>query len=149
VSVTEEARNNLYNSLREILGREGATTMMELLPPVGWADVARQSDVDRRFDEFERRIDQRFDELEGRFDARFGYVDQRFDELEGRFDARFGYVDQRFDDIGRRFDELDQRFATKDDLRQQTNRFIGWMLLSNATLVAAVSLIVSVLVSSP
>jgi hypothetical protein len=130
VSVTEEARNNLYNSLREILGREGATTMMELLPPIGWADVARQSDVDRRFDESERRVDARFDQ-----------VDQRFDELERRFGARFG-------DVDRRFDELDQRFATKDDLRQQTNRFIGWMLLSNATLVAAVTLIVSVLVSS-
>ena len=33
-------------------------------------------------------------------------------------------------------------FATKDDLRAQTNRYIGWMVASNATLVAAVSLIV-------
>ncbi|MCU1486286.1 MAG: hypothetical protein JWN67_3032 [Actinomycetia bacterium] len=37
-------------------------------------------------------------------------------------------------------------FATKVDLelalRQQTNRYIGWMVASNATLVATVSLIV-------
>jgi hypothetical protein len=52
-------------------------------------------------------------------------------------------VDRRFDEIDRRFGELPQIFATKDDLRAQTNRYIGWMVVTNATLVAAVSLIVS------
>jgi hypothetical protein len=52
-------------------------------------------------------------------------------------------VDRRFDEIDRRFGELPQIFVTKDDLRAQTNRYIGWMVVTNATLVAAVSLIVS------
>jgi hypothetical protein len=57
--------------------------------------------------------------------------------------ARQRDVDRRFDEIDRRFGELPQIFATKDDLRAQTNRYIGWMVVTNATLVAAVSLIVS------
>lgn len=35
----------MHSVLIEKLGRESATTLMELLPPVGWADVARRSDV--------------------------------------------------------------------------------------------------------
>src|SRR5437868_956768 len=42
VPVADEARNRLFNALREKLGAEDAGTMMELLPPVGWADVARR-----------------------------------------------------------------------------------------------------------
>jgi hypothetical protein len=90
---------------------------MELLPPVGWADVARQRDLDH---------------LAARLELRFDAIDQRFDGL-----------DQRFDGLDQRFDGLDQRFATRDDLHEQTTRFIGWMVASNATLVATVALIVS------
>ena len=36
----------MHSVLIEKLGRESATTLMELLPPVGWADVARRSDVE-------------------------------------------------------------------------------------------------------
>ena len=63
--------------------------MMELLPPVGWADVARQRDLDH---------------------------------LEQRLGVRFDGIEMRLD---------------------QTNRFIGWMLVSNAALIAAVTAIVS------
>jgi hypothetical protein len=45
-AITDEVRNRLYNTLREKLGAENATTMMELIPPVGWADVATTSDLD-------------------------------------------------------------------------------------------------------
>lgn len=44
--VTEEKRHRLYRRLEEVLGSEEATTMMELVPPVGWADVATKRDVD-------------------------------------------------------------------------------------------------------
>ena len=103
MAITEEARNHLYNTLREKLGAEDAAAMMELLPPIGWADVARQRDVERLEQEMSRR----------------------------------------FSEIDRRFDDLPRIFATKDDLRAQTNRYIGWMLVGNATLVAAVSVITS------
>lgn len=42
--VDDAARRNLFEALESNLGPGPATTLMELLPPVGWADVARRSD---------------------------------------------------------------------------------------------------------
>jgi hypothetical protein len=43
--VSDEARRDLYDALERRLGQGPAGTLMELLPPVGWADVARTSDL--------------------------------------------------------------------------------------------------------
>jgi hypothetical protein len=43
--VSDEARRDLYEVLERRLGQGPAGTLMELLPPVGWADVARTSDL--------------------------------------------------------------------------------------------------------
>ena len=43
--VSDQARRDLYDVLEQQLGQSPAGTLMELLPPVGWADVARQSDL--------------------------------------------------------------------------------------------------------
>ena len=42
---SDEDRRGLYQALEHSLGARPATTLMELLPPVGWADVARRSDL--------------------------------------------------------------------------------------------------------
>jgi hypothetical protein len=43
--VSDQDRRDLYEALERHLGESAAGTLMELLPPVGWADVARQSDL--------------------------------------------------------------------------------------------------------
>lgn len=43
--VSDHDRRELYATLTRTFGEGPATTLMELLPPVGWADVARQSDL--------------------------------------------------------------------------------------------------------
>jgi len=43
--VSDHDRRDLYEALEQGLGPSAAGTLMELLPPVGWADVARQSDL--------------------------------------------------------------------------------------------------------
>lgn len=45
MAVTEESRHQLYQRLEELLGHDEATTLMEHLPPVGWADVATTRDL--------------------------------------------------------------------------------------------------------
>ena len=64
MAVTEESRYQLFQRLEEMLGREGVSTLMELLPPVGWADVATKRDLDH----LQSRVDARIDALDARID---------------------------------------------------------------------------------
>jgi hypothetical protein len=81
--MTEARRTEMHIGLRESLGPRVADSLMEHLPPSGWADVARQSEVNIRFDmvqiQFEM-IDRRFEEI----DRRFEEVDRRLDAIEAR-----------------------------------------------------------------
>lgn len=56
--VSEDQRFQMHLGLRELLGDDVASTLMEHLPPYGWADVARKSDIDR--------LDSRLDNLDSR-----------------------------------------------------------------------------------
>jgi hypothetical protein len=46
MAVDEGRRHQMYVRLEEVLGPDHANTLMEYLPPVGWADVARKSDIE-------------------------------------------------------------------------------------------------------
>jgi 3-deoxy-D-arabino-heptulosonate 7-phosphate (DAHP) synthase class II len=63
--MTEARRTEMHIGLRESLGPRVADSLMEHLPPSGWADVARQSEVNLRFE----MVDRRFEEIDRRFDA--------------------------------------------------------------------------------
>lgn len=45
LDVDEAARHQLYTRLAETLGEQPTSTLMSLLPPVGWADVATRDDL--------------------------------------------------------------------------------------------------------
>lgn len=47
MAIDERARHNLYQRLEEHLGAEAASTLMEHLPPTGWADVTTKRDLDQ------------------------------------------------------------------------------------------------------
>ncbi len=74
------ARHALYRSLEAAIGPEATGTMMTLLPPVGWAEVATKDDLRQ----LEARLDGRVDSLEHRLGGR---MDQRMAELESRLTA--------------------------------------------------------------
>lgn len=63
----ERARHELYLRLEQALGAESAATLMEMLPPVGWADVATKRDLDA----LEDRIELRFAAMEHKVLAAF------------------------------------------------------------------------------
>lgn len=46
MAVDERARHDLYRKLADVIGSEETGTLMSLLPPVGWADVATRHDLD-------------------------------------------------------------------------------------------------------
>lgn len=152
MSITNEDRYDLQAKANHVVGRKEGTTLMELLPPVGWADVATKRDLDqleaRLIAQFERRfvgIDHRFVGIDQRFvgiDQRFERVDQQFEHVDDRFDR----VDQQFERANDRFDRVDQTLTTA--LAEQTAAFqtelrkMYGVLLSAmvalATLVAAI-----------
>jgi hypothetical protein len=66
VAINERARLELYAALEEIMGTERADTLMGLLPPVGWADVATKHDLAS----VEERIYLRFDKFEAHTEAK-------------------------------------------------------------------------------
>lgn len=57
MAVTEESRYRLFKQLEETLDAEHSNTLMEHLPPVGWADVATKSDLEQ----LELRMDLRWE----------------------------------------------------------------------------------------
>lgn len=103
MTVTEESRHRLHQALDHAIGPEEATTLMEHLPPVGWADVATKTDLTHLGDILRAEMDHRFDLV----DQRFELVDHRFEALEVDNGRRFGAVDQRFDGLTA---SIEQRF---------------------------------------
>jgi hypothetical protein len=70
MAISEESRHELFQRLEQVLGAKQAATLMEHLPPVGWADVATRRDLDA----LEAR-------LTGVMDRRFGEIDRQFGEM--------------------------------------------------------------------
>jgi hypothetical protein len=73
MAIDERRRLDLYTWLREAAGDERADTLMELLPPVGWADVATKRDVAA----LEERMDLGLEALEERMELRFEALEER------------------------------------------------------------------------
>lgn len=62
MAVSESDRHELYRRLEEAFGRKPTETLMSLLPPVGWADVATKRDLENlalRMEAMESRINER------------------------------------------------------------------------------------------
>jgi hypothetical protein len=45
MAIDERSGHELYLRFEQVLGRQQADTLMELLPPVGWADVTTKQDL--------------------------------------------------------------------------------------------------------
>ncbi len=65
MTIDERARHELFLAVEHRLGPSQAETLMALLPPVGWADVATKHDLDA----LESRLDLRFESLDPRFES--------------------------------------------------------------------------------
>jgi hypothetical protein len=56
MSVDERRRHEMYLKLEEVLGSQDAATLMEHLPPTGWADLVTNHSLDLRLEALEQRI---------------------------------------------------------------------------------------------
>jgi hypothetical protein len=118
MAISEIERNHLHNRLSEVLGQEDAAVLMSHLPPSGWSDVVRTSDLAA---------------LEARMDLRFAAADHRFDALEARIDAKLAGVDTKLAGVDTKLAGVDTKLAGVDtklaelraELHRQTSIHIG------------------------
>jgi hypothetical protein len=61
MAVDERRRHELHTALSEKIGPEAAATLMELVPPVGWADVATKRDLSNEIGLLEARFGARLE----------------------------------------------------------------------------------------
>jgi len=66
MAVSESARHGLYATLEGFIGKEHVETLMSLLPPVGWADVATKHDLVQ----LELRLEAKMEAMESRINER-------------------------------------------------------------------------------
>ena len=85
MTIDERSRHQLFTRLQEILGSDEATTLMEHLPPLGWADVATKRDLEHLGAVTKRDIDQ----LAGAMKANLEQLRLELDRLEQRVTATF------------------------------------------------------------
>jgi hypothetical protein len=67
----DNRRLSMYQALQRVLGPTAADTLMIHLPPSGWGDVARRSEVNQKFADVDRRfvdVDRRFTDVEIRLE---------------------------------------------------------------------------------
>jgi hypothetical protein len=145
--VDERSRLQLADAAKQVLGDDAGITLMELLPPVGWADVATKHDLLALEDRLVARFESRFGGIDSRLgenDFRFAAIGLRFDAVDARFDAvdaRFDAVDARFVRLEDRMDGLDGRMERlAAEVRAQTWKLMTLMVAVVGVVVAAVRL---------
>lgn len=139
--VDERSRHQLYRRLEEVLGAEAATTLIEHLPPVGWADVATKHDLaglEERIELRFARVDDRFNMMEERFTGLEERLHERFAGLEERSELRFARVDVRFDGMDHRITAAASalRATFEHELRSQTTTMMFGMVSVVLTMAA-------------
>ena len=123
MAISEQARHQMYSRLETVLGAEEAATLMEHLPPVGWADVATKSDLRTEIELLGSGLRREMAEL--RTEVRTGLA-----SVNGRLSTEIGLVRGEIGrlraDVGREIGELrGEMVGMRGEFRGELGREIG------------------------
>jgi predicted nucleic acid-binding Zn-ribbon protein len=107
-------------------------TLIELLNQRLGAVGNQFDNVDRRFEQLDKKFEQRFEQLDKKFD-------QRIDHLENKLDQRFEHIDKKFDQrIDHLENKLDQRFC----VLEERLRFNKTLVVASLSAFASISSVI-------
>jgi hypothetical protein len=121
MAISEDRRHEMYEGLIEALGRERATTLMEHLPPVGWADVATKRDLDQQTLVLRRDME-----------AEFGKVRAEIASVRAELGSEIATVRTEIASVRTEIAAAEAR--VERSITEQSRVFVIAVLASNATL---------------
>lgn len=140
MAITEESRRRLHRELTGVMGEEGATLVVEHLPPMDWTDLVTKRDLADTKAELRGEIAM----LRAEVTAGFALAAERFKS-----------VDARFASIEARLDQHEKLFATKADvlalsvqLHQELRRMTLTLLFGSFGFISAAAAVVGVIVGT-
>jgi len=102
MAIGEASRREMHAKLEEVLGAQVANTVMEYLPPVGWADVATKHDLDAQNVLMKHDLDAQITLVRSDLDAQITLVRHDLDALsvlfQSKLDAGLARVSADFSD---------------------------------------------------
>ena len=133
MAITEESRRRLHRELTGVMGEEGATLVVEHLPPMDWTDLATKRDL----------ADTKT-ELRGEIAS-----------VRAEMTAGFALVNERFKSVEARLAHHEELFATKADvlalsvqLHQELRRTTMTLLFAGFGFVSAAAAAAGVIVGT-
>ena len=103
-------RLRLHRSLEKVIGIDVADELIDFLPPSGWGDLVRKSDLDAT----ERRLDAKIDAVGARLDTKIDALGAR---LDAKIDALGARLDARIDALSQRVESLQEEVRRLGNLR--------------------------------
>lgn len=154
MAVTESSRHRLYKKLEEVLGMEEAETLFDLVPAVGWGDIATKQDLEesrlltkRDLEELRSLTKRDLEELQS-------LTKRDLEEFQALTNRDFQELRSDFQELRRDLQEL--RIHTKKDLDlvesrlnnrltdELTTRLRGLFFAIAALFIGVISLLLAV-----
>jgi DNA anti-recombination protein RmuC len=118
-------------------------TLIELLNQRLGAVGNQFDNVDRRFEQLDKKFEQRFEQLDKKFD-------QRIDHLENKFDQRFEHIDKKFEQridhlenkLDQRFEHIDKKFDQRFCVLEERLRFNKTLVVASLSAFASISSVI-------
>ncbi len=143
MTTSDADRNELYNALRDKLGLDQTSTLMSLLPPDGWRELATKDDVRLSAAEIRAELHTELGQVRGvlaEIKADVSELRGEFGGLRGEFGGlrgEFGELRGEFGELRGEFGEL--RGELRTEMAALESRITGAMRAQLIAIVATVA----------